>query len=152
MWQIYSLFLINLNKNSIFDVKLDKELSNPKKNEMTDMNPIYYNQFGVAFQWRRNNIKDILKIQIVFRDTGLLLSKEELIQFSKNIKFTKENNMSCQDCMHNESCKALLVDSPAPQITFAMNTQELNAVDDLVTGTLFQMNLENYLDYLCEND
>ncbi len=119
---------------------------------MTDMNPIYYNQFGVAFQWRRNNIKDILKIQIVFRDTGLLLSKEELIQFSKNIKFTKENNMSCQDCMHNESCKALLVDSPAPQITFAMNTLELNAVDDLVTGTLFQMNLENYLDYLCEND
>lgn len=112
---------------------------------MQDIHPIYHNSFGVAFQWKRNSVKDIMKVQIVFRDTGLLLSKEELDQFSKNIKYTKDNSTLCNDCAHNESCKALLVDSPAKQITFAMNAKELSALEDLVEGTLFQMNLDNYL-------
>ena len=113
---------------------------------MQDIYPIYHNAFGFAFLWKRNSVKDIMKVQIVFRDTGLLLSKEELNQFSKNIKYTKKNMPLCSDCTQNESCKALLVDSPTPQITFAMNAKELNAVEDLVEGTLFQMNLDNYLE------
>lgn len=119
---------------------------------MQDIYPIYQNNYGIAFQWKRNSVKDILKVQIVFRDTGLLLSKEELTQFSKNIKYTKENNSLCNDCVNNESCRALLIDSPAPQITFAVNVKELNGVHDLVEGTLFQMNLDNYLGGLCEDD
>ncbi len=119
---------------------------------MQDINPLYHNWFGVAFQWKRNSVKDILKVQIVFRDTGLLLSKEELIQFSKNIKHAKNNSPLCSDCAHNESCKPLLVDSPAPQITFAMSAKELNGLQDLVEGTLFQMNLNNYLGRLCIGD
>ena len=111
---------------------------------MQDIHPIYHNNFGVAFQWKRNSTKDIMKVQIVFRDTGLLLTKEELTQFSKNIKYTKYHSSLCANCTHNESCKALLVDSPAPQITFAMNAKELNGIHDLVEGTLFQMNLDNY--------
>ncbi|SIS88584.1 hypothetical protein SAMN05421766_104629 [Zobellia uliginosa] len=47
---------------------------------MDDITPIYHNPFGVAFQWKRNTIKDIRKIQIVFRDTGLLLTEKELVQ------------------------------------------------------------------------
>lgn len=117
---------------------------------MTDIHPIYHNRFGVAFQWKRNSVKDILKIQIVFRDTGLLLSQEELTQFSKNIKCTKDSSSLCVDCTQNESCKPLLVDSPAPQITFAMNAKELDAVQDLVEGTLFQLNLDNYLNAFCK--
>jgi len=112
---------------------------------MSDINPIYHNNFGVAFQWKRNYAKDIKKIQVVFRDTGLLLSYEELYQFSKNIQYTKENSPMCKDCTNNESCKALLIDSPAPQVTFAMNVKELEGIQDLIEGTLFQLNLDNYL-------
>ncbi|MEP3211381.1 MAG: hypothetical protein ABJN95_19500 [Maribacter sp.] len=119
---------------------------------MQDIHPIYHNTFGFAFQWKRNSVKDIMKVQIVFRDTGLLLSKEELHQFSKNIKYTKDNSTLCKDCTNNDSCKALLVDSPAKQITFAMNAKELAAVEDLVEGTLFQMNLDNFLGGLCSGD
>ena len=119
---------------------------------MKDIHPIYHNSFGFAFQWKRNSVKDIMKIQLVFRDTGLLLSKEELNQFSKNIKYTKNNSPLCNDCSNNGSCKALLVDSPAKQITFAMNAKELAAVEDLVEGTLFQMNLDNYLGGLCNTN
>ena len=112
---------------------------------MQEINPIYNNTFGVAFQWKGSITKDIKKVQLVFRDTGLLLSHEELLQFSKNITFTKKNSPMCTDCTHNESCRALLVDSPAPQVTFALNAKELEAIEDLVKGTLFQLNLDSYL-------
>ncbi len=119
---------------------------------MQDIYPIYQNNLGVAFQWKRNSAKNIMKVQLVFRDTGLLLSKEELTQFSKNIRYTRENSPICNDCAQNESCKALLIDSPAPQITFAVNVKELNGIQDLVEGTLFQMNLDNFLGGLCNSD
>jgi len=119
---------------------------------MQDIYPIYHNAFGFAFLWKRNSVKDIMKVQIVFRDTGLLLSKEELNQFSKNIKYTKDNSSLCNDCSLNESCKALLVDSPAKQITFAMNAKELDSIMDLVNGTIFQMELDDFLDSICATD
>ena len=124
-------------------------LLNLKKRKMQD---IYNNEYGVSFQWKRNNAKDIMKVQIVFRDTGMLLSKEELVQFSKNIKYTVANKSLCNDCVNNDSCRALLIDSPAPQITFAVNVKELDGIHDLVAGTLFQMNLNNFLDELCKED
>lgn len=115
-----------------------------------DIHPIYHNNFGVAFQWKRNIVKDIMKVQLVFRDTGLLLSKEELLRFSENIKYTKKQSPLCNDCAQNDACKPLLITSPAPQITFAVNQKELNAIEDLVEGTLFQMNLDNYLGGICK--
>ncbi len=117
---------------------------------MQDINTIYHNYFGVAFQWKKDVLAAGNKIQIIFRDTGLLLSYAELKQFSKNIIATRKSNTPCADCALNDSCKALLVDSPAPQITFAMNVEELNAIQDLVEGTLFQLDLKHYLG-ICDN-
>jgi len=54
------------------------------------------------------------------------------------------------DCAHNESRRPLLVDSPAPQVTFAMNAKELEAIEDLVEGTLFQLSLDNYLNSMLD--
>ncbi|MEK6152972.1 hypothetical protein WIW50_06920 [Flavobacteriaceae bacterium 3-367] len=112
---------------------------------MNDINPIYHNQFGVAFQWKRNRAKDLKKIQMVFRDTGLLLTQEELVQFSRHIKCTLDSNTLCKDCAENESCRVLLLDTPAPQVSLAMNQKELLAVHDLVQGTLFQLDLDHML-------
>ncbi len=114
---------------------------------MQDINPIYHNQFGVAFQWKRNSSKAKNKVQIVFRDTGLLLSMEELARFSQNIKCSlKDGHQNlCSDCQHNDSCRSLLLDTPAPQVTLSMSQNELYAVQDLVEGTLFQLNLDNFL-------
>lgn len=46
---------------------------------MTDIDPIYMNNFGIAFQWPTKNTNGNKKIQMVFRDTGLLLCEEKLI-------------------------------------------------------------------------
>ncbi|MBT2162112.1 hypothetical protein [Zobellia barbeyronii] len=116
---------------------------------MDDINPIYHNPFGVAFQWKRNTLKDVRKIQIVFRDTGLLLTRNELEKFQKNIECTMSSNTQCVDCNQHDTCRSLLLDTPAPQITLAMNLTELNAVQDLVEGTLFQLNLDTYLNKMC---
>ncbi|CAM3555118.1 hypothetical protein ZORO111903_19650 [Zobellia roscoffensis] len=116
---------------------------------MEDINPIYHNPFGVAFQWKRPTAKDQKKVQIVFRDTGLLLSQNELVQFKRNIECTMKSNSPCIDCQQHDTCRSLLLDTPAPQITLAMNQKELSAVQDLVDGTLFQLNLDSYLNEMC---
>ncbi|MEL6916623.1 MAG: hypothetical protein AAFO99_02725 [Bacteroidota bacterium] len=57
----------------------------------------------------------------------------------------------CKDCAQNESCRALLLDTPAPQVSLAMNLKELNAIHDLVEGTLFQLNLDCLLGGITES-
>ncbi|WP_350287534.1 hypothetical protein [uncultured Croceitalea sp.] len=112
---------------------------------MEDINAIYHNNFGVAFQWKRNSSKNMNKIQLVFRDTGLLLSKRELEQFHQNVKHSLDSQVLCIDCKKKDACKALLLDTPAPQVTLAVSFTELEAIKDLVEGTLFQLNLDGYL-------
>lgn len=114
--------------------------------KMQDIKPIYYNQFGIAFKWKSNIAKDISKVQMVFRDTGFLLTKDELQQFSKNIKCSLDNAFLCSDCADNETCKALLLETPAHQVSLAMSKEELLAIDDLVAGTLFELSLSKLLD------
>ncbi len=117
---------------------------------MEDINAIYHNPFGIAFQWKRNTTKDIHKVQLVFRNTGLLLTLPELHQFLKNIKCTMGSTTLCSDCSNNENCRALLIDTPAPQVSLAVNHKELQGIYDLVEGTLFQLNLDNYLGSICK--
>lgn len=119
---------------------------------MNDIHRIYQNNFGIAFQWKKDLAKDILKVQVVFKDNGLLLSKEELIQFSKNIKHTQKHYSLCNDCPKNENCRGMVIAAPNAQITFAVNVKELHGIQDLIEGTLFQMNLENYLGDICNKN
>ena len=112
---------------------------------MEDINTIYYNNFGIAFYWKRCTVKDFKKIQLVFRDTGLLLTPNELVKFSKNIDQSLNSSCSCVDCMEYKTCRSLLVEAPNPQITFAMSYTELKEIQDLIKGTLFQLGLNKIL-------
>lgn len=112
---------------------------------MEDIIPIYHNNFGVAFQWKRNVAKDIFKIQLVFKDTGLLLTKSEVEKFSQNVLSTIESTHLCDTCTKNEECKAHIVQTPAPQISLAMNYEEIRSLNDLLDGTLFQLELDNLI-------
>ena len=112
---------------------------------MQDIYPLYHNHFGISFQWKRETPKISNKVQMVFRDTGLFLTKKELLQFSKSVKCTMENSPLCQDCTKNKSCKALLLSTPAHQVSLAVSEEEIIAIHDLVEGTLFQLNLDALL-------
>ncbi len=113
--------------------------------DMSNINPLYHNAFGVAFQWKRCPTKKMYKVQLVFRDTGLQLSLEELRQFSKTITATIANAPLCEHCGQDETCRGLLLETPIHQVSFAMSLKELKAIKELVEGTLFQLALDNLL-------
>ena len=113
--------------------------------DMSNINPLYHNAFGVAFEWKRCPTKKMYKVQLVFRDTGLQLSLEELRQFAKTITTTLNNAPLCEHCGKDETCRALLLETPIHQVSFAMSLKELRALKELVEGTLFQLSLNNLL-------
>ncbi len=112
---------------------------------MNDINTFYYNDFGIAFQWKRCAAKDFKKIQLVFRNTGLLLTAEELIRFSSNIDKSLMSIPRCQNCRNNRTCKSILLEAPNPQTSFAVSIEELEYLKDLVKGTIFQLGLHKIL-------
>lgn len=114
---------------------------------MEDIDLIYRNRVGIAFRWKSNSNKTTSKVQLIFKETCLLLSKEELLLFSGNIErvLSQGQQLRCADCKGERSCRSLLLDSPAPQIAFSVSYNEVLNLKDLVDGTLFQWNLTSYL-------
>lgn len=114
---------------------------------MKDIELIYTNSLGIAFHWKSNSSKTINKVQFIFRDTGLLLSKEELALFSSNIEkvLSEAKQLRCKDCKNERNCRSLLLESHVSQISFAVSYDEVLALKDLVDATLFQWNLTAYL-------
>ncbi|WP_298756161.1 hypothetical protein [uncultured Psychroserpens sp.] len=110
---------------------------------MNDINTLYYNDFGIAFQWKRCAAKDFKKVQLVFRNTGFFLTEAELIQFHKNVKRSLDSQQLCSDCKHNGTCRSLLLQTPANQISLAMSLIELQDAQDLIKGTIAQLELEH---------
>ncbi|MEC3906160.1 hypothetical protein VOI54_03970 [Tamlana sp. 2201CG12-4] len=112
---------------------------------MDDINTIYYNDFGIAFQWKRCAARDLSKVQLIFRNTGLFLSKEELVRFCKNIK-AAFNNPDAYFCKQDSNYKTVLLQAPNTQTSFVMTLEELKNISDLVEGTVFQLGLDTLLE------
>lgn len=112
---------------------------------MEEIHTIYYNSFGIVFKWKRCASKDINKIQVIFRDTGLYLTGKELTDFSKLIDTALSKPLLCKDCKKNKSCKSILLETPIPQVSFVMTHHELLDMQDLINGTLFQFGLDDVL-------
>jgi len=113
---------------------------------MQEINTIYYNNYGVAFKWIRGNAKYIGKIQIVFRDMGFLFSNDELILFLGLIKKSRKEGSLCTNCPNNESCRGLLLETPLIQLSLVVSYKEIIDIQDLIEGTIFQLDLDNLLD------
>lgn len=113
---------------------------------MNDINPIYQNDFGIAFQWKKEKPSQSKKVQVIFRDIGLLLTSGELRHFSKCIAETLESGKDhlCNDCKVKGSCRSLLLNTPAHQISFAVSYQEAVEIRDLINGTMFRLELDSF--------
>lgn len=112
---------------------------------MDDIHTIYYNNFGIAFQWKRNLGKNIHKVQLVFRDTGLFLSKEELVLFNKQIRSTLLGSKKCNNCTSKNTCRSTLLETPISQVSFAVSKNDLLELENLVEGTIFQLGYNNLM-------
>lgn len=111
---------------------------------MEDIHIIYKNSFGVTFLWKRNTITDINRIQVVFKEIGLYLNYKELNSFKKLTSEAYNRTLKCQSCSVNKNCKQLL-ETPFKQISFAATQQEIKQINDLLEGTLFEIEMERLL-------
>lgn len=116
---------------------------------MREVEQIYYNDFGVAFHWKKNQVVLKDRVQMVFKETGFYLSYEEIRAFAQIIDNTCED-MDCSGCCH-QRCHKFLLKTPLTQVDLAVSKSELLQIKDLVQGTLFNMELYEYLNSIGMN-
>ncbi|TDE46900.1 hypothetical protein E0I26_02095 [Flavobacterium rhamnosiphilum] len=112
---------------------------------MQEIKQIYHNNLGTAFYWRKDNAIVLDKVQLVFREMGFYFTPQELQLFKRCIEDSYIQNKCCDDCELKNKCHKFLLKTPCSQIDLAVSMEELDAVKDLVEGTLFKINLDDYL-------
>lgn len=112
---------------------------------MKEIKQIYYNDTGTSFYWKKENEVFLDKVQLIFRETGFYFTKEELEQFKHCIEDSYSQNKCCDTCALKNKCYKFLLKTPCSQIDLAVSMDELTALKDLVEGTLFKINLDDYL-------
>jgi len=111
---------------------------------MRQIAPLYYNDHGTAFYWKKDG--DILtdKVQLVFKETGFHFNEAELETFAKLIEESCRRN-TCDGCGMRHQCMKFLLKTPVSSIDLAVSIHELNGIKDLVMGTLFMLDLQKFV-------
>ena len=116
---------------------------------MKEIEQIYFNDFGVTFYWKKNEkvLKD--RIQIVFKETGFYFSIPEIRQFCGIVN--EMSSRSCSEFSMRNKCHKFLLKTPLNEIDLAVNQSELSNIKDLLEGTLFNIELFDYINDVCKN-
>jgi len=117
---------------------------------MKEVEQIYHNDFGVAFHWKKDDEVLKEKVQIIFKETGFYFTLQQIEEFADIIDETCREN-SCASCCLRSNCHKFLLKTPLNQIDLAVNKRELMQIKDLVEGTIFNINLLDYLGSVCRN-
>jgi hypothetical protein len=112
---------------------------------MEEIEQLYHNDFGIAFYWKKENKTILDKIQLVFKETGFYFTVSELTTFGTLIDESLITNNCCDACALKNNCAKFLLKTPCTQIDLAVSVSELKSIKDLVEGTLFKINLDEYL-------
>ncbi|MBQ4819902.1 hypothetical protein [Aquimarina sp. MMG016] len=111
---------------------------------MNAIDKIYSNQMGISFFWKKEEKISMPKVQLVFRDIGFLLTLNELKDFSDSCTITKESQC-CGQCTTPQNCRSLLLRTPSDKIDIAVNLDELQQIHELINGTIFRVELKNWI-------
>jgi hypothetical protein len=112
---------------------------------MKTIKQLYYNDSGTSFYWKKENKVLMDRIQLVFRETGFYFTQQELFVFKNCIEESWIQNQCCEDCELKNQCHKFLLKTPCSQIDLAVSMAELHDIKDLVEGTLFKIDLDDYL-------
>lgn len=107
---------------------------------MDDANVIFKNDFGFVFMWKRNTTKHYKKLNIVFDKTTLHFTEPEVLVFNDliNEALNRHINNRCK----NDTNKLALVETPLAQVSLVMGYENLIALQNLVEGTLVELNFD----------
>ena len=107
---------------------------------------IFENKIGISFQWQKNAVLT----QVIFRDVGFHLSVDEIVLFLDQIELSRLNR-PCIECKLGKNCRSMLLKTPANKVSMAVSFNELIEIEDLLKGTLFQIELNTFLHNICKN-
>lgn len=112
---------------------------------MEDIEQIYRNNFGIAFYWKEGNEIKNDKIQLLFKQMGFYFSVQELNEFHDLI----EDCVIDQNDFNSHGIKRVfdkfLLKTPYVAIDLEISPVELKSIKDLVDGSLFRLNLNEYI-------
>ncbi|MFD0963253.1 hypothetical protein [Pseudofulvibacter geojedonensis] len=118
---------------------------------MNDIYRIYHNDIGIAFQWKKDVEAGFTEtIQVVFRNTGFYLDYKEVKEFYNKAKVA-HHLQQCEGCAKKGKCSSYLLQTPTDKVDLAVTKKELNSITDLLKGTLFQIELNGYINEICKN-
>lgn len=117
---------------------------------MKDIAQLYYNNFGVAFYWRKGGELLTDRVQMVFKETGFYLTENQLRSFADTISNSCPDDC-CEGCGIKMQCHKFLLKTPIPEIDMAVTLNEYLQIKDLVSGALFNIDLMSYLNDICKN-
>lgn len=112
---------------------------------MREIEQLYHNNFGIAFYWKKENETITDKIQLVFKETGFYFTVQELNHFCDLIEDSLIENACCEACELANSCHKFLLKTPCAAIDLAVSVRELKSIKDLVEGSLFRIELDEYV-------
>ena len=84
------------------------------------------------------------KVQIIFRDTGFYLNKNDIRLFLKSV-LTVQRAEACKQCSISAGCRSILLKTPSSKVELAVSSKELEKIEDLLQGLLFYLSLRSYV-------
>lgn len=114
---------------------------------MSAIDKIYSNELGISFFWKQEKHVLRLRVQLVFKDIGFLLSLNELKDFSGTCTTTLQTQC-CSLCKDTQHCNFLLLRTPSDKIDIAVNKKELLQIQELINGTIYKIELQNWMNNL----
>ncbi|KAF2331076.1 hypothetical protein [Flavobacterium ginsenosidimutans] len=112
---------------------------------MKDIEQIYRNDFGISFYWKEGNEVISDKIQLLFKQMGFYFSVQELNEFHDLIEdcVTDHNDYDTRGV--KRAFDNFLLKTPYVAIDLEISPIELTSIKDLVEGSLFRLNLNEYI-------
>ncbi len=114
---------------------------------MNAIDKIYSNELGISFFWKQENYPLMPRVQLVFKDIGFLLTLNELKDFSEACTTTLQSQC-CRQCKDTKHCKSLLLRTPSDKIDLAVSKDELHQIQELINGTIYRIELQNWMNNL----
>lgn len=116
-----------------------------KKIAMKDIEQIYRNNFGISFYWKEGNEIIADKIQLLFKQMGFYFSIQELNEFHDLIENCVTDHNGYDTSGVKRVFNKFLLKTPYVALDLEISPVELNSIKDLVEGSLFRLNLNEYI-------
>ncbi len=117
----------------------------------TGTKTLYSNKIGIAFRWKKrtNCCRNSKTINVIFQNMGFRFDVAELKVFLQDIEFALTKPIECKGD-NPKDCQSIILATPLSQLSLAMSYNELLLMKDLVSGTLFDLELSTLLNKIVQ--